>query len=429
MARAGMPATLHFLLAARRSELHGLEVLAGTCDLVTLLGKLIHALQKERGYSNLYLCSAQEHLLKTLNALSADAEQVEAEVRAFLARMQPDSGGAGGGARLLNCIAYALYRLDELGALRRRIRERRIEEDDATARFTRLVGSLLAVVFEAADASLDADLTRTLVALLNFMQGKELCGQERACGVMGYTVGHFSDAQKARMSELVEAQARSFSVFAQYADADILRHWNDVQARSDRVQRLRDMARRTSAQQPVDPALAELWFDLCTERIDAMRGIEIMLAETLAQLCRKRIGKTRRELEDHRLLLRRFGDQAAESAAPMLFSVHGRLLDMPPQDGVGEDAARSILDMLQAQTLRLQRADDALQAARTTLEERKRVEKAKWLLVSRYGLTEQAAHERLQRAAMDGGQPLAEVAQRVLSELAPAADAGGDAGR
>lgn len=422
MADTGMPATLHFLLAARRSELHGLEVLANTCELVTLAGKLIHALQKERGYSNLYLCGSQEHLLDTLNALSRDAEAVEDEVRAFLARPELDTAGAS--ARLLHGIAYALYRLDELGALRRRIRERRVAEKDATARFTRLVGSLLAVVFEAADSALDADITRILVALLNFMQGKELCGQERACGVIGYTVGHFSDAQKTRMTELVDTQTRCFSVFAQYASADALARWEEVQAQSGRVLRLREMAHRTSDTQPVDPTLAELWFDLCTERIDALRTIEILLAEALAQQCRKRIGKMRRELEDHRLLLRGLGDQPDDATAPMLFSVRGRLLDMPPENGVGDDMARSILDMLQAQTSRLQQADDALQAARSTLEERKRVEKAKWLLVNRYGLSEQAAHERLQRAAMDGGQTLSEIAQRVIAELGADKDAG-----
>ena len=422
MSDPGLSATLQFLLAARRSELHGLEVLARTCELVTLVGKLIHALQKERGYSNLYLCGSQEHLLDTLNALSRDAETVEDEVRAFLAR--PETGTAGASARLLHGIAYALYRLDEVGALRRGIRERRIAEMDATARFTRLVGSLLAVVFEAADSALDADITRILVALLNFMQGKELCGQERACGVMGYTVGYFSDTQKARMRELLETQSRCFSVFAQYASADALARWEAAQAPSGPVARLREMAHRTSAAQPVDPTLAELWFDLCTERIDALRGIEILLAETLAQQCRKRIGTTRRELEDHRLLLRRLGDQPDEAAAPMLYSVRGQLLDMPAENGVGDGMARSILDMLQAQTLRLQRADDALQAARSTLEERKRVEKAKWLLVSRHGLSEQAAHERLQRAAMDGGQTLSEVARRVIAEWGADKEAG-----
>ena len=41
-----MPATLRFMLAARRSELLGLEDLAQTCALVTRVSQLVHALQK-----------------------------------------------------------------------------------------------------------------------------------------------------------------------------------------------------------------------------------------------------------------------------------------------------------------------------------------------------------------------------------------------
>ena len=50
-----MPPTLRFMLAARRCELQGLESLSVTCELVTRISQLVHQLQKERGYSNVYL--------------------------------------------------------------------------------------------------------------------------------------------------------------------------------------------------------------------------------------------------------------------------------------------------------------------------------------------------------------------------------------
>ncbi|MBX9764698.1 MAG: nitrate- and nitrite sensing domain-containing protein, partial [Pseudomonadaceae bacterium] len=65
-----MPATLRFMLAARRSELLGLEDLAQTCALVTRVSQLVHALQKERGYSNLYLSSSAAHQGAQLDSLS-----------------------------------------------------------------------------------------------------------------------------------------------------------------------------------------------------------------------------------------------------------------------------------------------------------------------------------------------------------------------
>ncbi|MBB1627493.1 nitrate regulatory protein [Achromobacter sp. UMC71] len=421
MSQYAMPPTLRFLLAARRSELHGLETLASTCELATRVSKLAHVLQKERGCSNLYLCGGQDALRQTLAGLSSDASAVEEEVRRFLDRLEPDVTRSAGKARLLNCVAIALYRLDELPRLRGRIRDRRVLADEAGAAFTRLIASLFALVFEAADSSLDAGVTQLLVALLNFMQGKELCGQERAHGVMGYTAGYFTEPQKARLLELADQQKRCFDGFAQCAAPDALAAWEQLAPGAGQVQRLRDMALRTSPDERVDAGLAEVWFGVCTERIDAMRAVESLLAEALTLQCHRRIVETRAELDNHRLLLNRFADQARDDAPAMLFKLQGRILDAPPQDGVGEEMERSILDLMREQALRLRQSDDALALARGALEERKRVERAKWLLVSRYGLSEQAAHDRLQRAAMDQRRPLDDVARQVLAELEGAA--------
>ncbi|GFN28427.1 nitrate regulatory protein [Achromobacter denitrificans] len=417
MAERHMPPPLRFLLAARRSELHGLEALAGTCELVLKISALVHALQKERGYSNLTLCGDDERLLPALAGLSDEASAVEADARAFLDGLETGAAAGAGRARLLNCIAYALFRLDELPRLRRQVRDRRVPAHEADSRFTLVIASLLAVVVEAADSALDAGVTRNLVALLNFMQGKELSGQERACGVMGFTAGWFSDEQKARMLGLAANQARSFDSFAQYAQDAPLQCWEQARQHDPQVQRMRDMAQRTSDTQRVDGSLAGLWFDLCTARIDAMRDVETRLAHDLAQHCARRIAETRQELDDRRLLLSRYADHASGRAPSLVFSVQSRILDAPPQDGVGKELERSILDMMREQALRMQRADDALSSVRGALDESKRIDRAKLLLISRYGLAEPAAHERLQRAAMDGGLSLAEAARRIVEQL------------
>lgn len=421
MTERPLPPPLRFLLAARRSELQGLEALSGTCELVVRVSALVHALQKERGYSNLTLCSPQDRLLPTLAGLSQDAAGVEADARQFLdgqAAESSDNAGHGASrARLLNCIAFALFRLDELPALRRQVRDQSVPADDADSRFTQVIGSLLAVVFEAADSALDPGVTRILVALLNFMQGKELSGQERACGVTGYTAGFFTDAQKARMLGLAANQRRSFDTYSQYAEGAALQCWEQIQQQGQPVQRMRDMAQHTSSAQRVDGALAELWFDLYTARIDAMREVESLLAQALAQQCARRIAETRQELDDRRLLLSRYADHATGRAPSMLYSVQSRIVDTPPADGVGSELERSILDMMREQTLRMQRTDDALNTVRGALDEKKRIDRAKLLLISQYGLTEQAAHERLQRAAMDGGLSLSDVARQVIGQL------------
>ena len=52
-----MNAGLNFLVAARQCEISELEHLALTSELVGVIGRLVHALQRERGISNVYLAS------------------------------------------------------------------------------------------------------------------------------------------------------------------------------------------------------------------------------------------------------------------------------------------------------------------------------------------------------------------------------------
>jgi response regulator NasT len=55
------------------------------------------------------------------------------------------------------------------------------------------------------------------------------------------------------------------------------------------------------------------------------------------------------------------------------------------------------------------------QDLRQRLEERKVIERAKGVLMSRYGLAEDQAYRRLRRAAMDTRRPMADVAREVLT--------------
>ncbi|MBU4610437.1 nitrate- and nitrite sensing domain-containing protein [Achromobacter sp. GG226] len=411
-----LPLPLRYLLAARRSELRGLEELARTCELVGVTSQLVHALQKERGYANLYLGQPHTPLLNTLNGLTDAAQAHETHVRHCLQHVDPAAEHGPDQARLLSRVADVLYRLDELPRLRRRIRDQGVDGDSATQSFTRLIAALLSLVFEAADTALDPELTRTLVALFNLLQGKELSGQERACGTAGFSAGYFTDAQKAQLRHLGDAQERCFAVFAQHAGDDVLRAWTPIAADQSRVQPLRDIAWRTSPAQPVDPGLAQTWFDLLTERIDAMKTVDNLLVQTLLQRSQARLVQTRRELENHRVLSRRLAEQVDEPDLPRVFSLQEHVLDAAPQDGVGSQMARSLLDLVQTQAQRLQQVSHELDEARSSLAERKTVEQAKAWLIRHLRMTEAAAHERLQQAAMQSGRRLADVAQEILTE-------------
>ena len=75
---------------------------------------------------------------------------------------------------------------------------------------------------------------------------------------------------------------------------------------------------------------------------------------------------------------------------------------------------RPILEVAMARFEHEQGLRQELAHAKTQLQDRKIIDKAKGLLMERQGLSEKAAYEKLRKAAMDKGLRLGEVAQRML---------------
>ena len=82
---------------------------------------------------------------------------------------------------------------------------------------------------------------------------------------------------------------------------------------------------------------------------------------------------------------------------------------------LGPRLTRSIVDVLHAQSRRLQAMSDELVAVRATLDERRLIERAKGVLMRHQGLAEEEAYRLLRQTAMNQGRRLADVAQAVLA--------------
>lgn len=413
-----MTGALDFMLASRRSELHGLRTLELTCDLVGSISRLIHALQRERGFSNIYLGSHEQRYRAGLDDLSTDSLAMEQRVTEGFARMQLDASGGADKVRLFNRIACFLHWQEGFAELRRRIREQQISPLESTRAFTRPIGSLLNVVFEAADTAVDPHVTRHLVALFNFMQGKELVGQERAAGVAGFTLGYFDAAAQAHLAYLEDAQKRCFDIFCENAEPASLGIWRALCSEQLVVElgRLRQVALRSSEQSPIASPLAEIWFELTSQRIDVMKQLEDELTTHLQALCQRKIRQAEADLDNHRALSKRLAslDDDSTASASRLFNVQAFDLGSAAAEPGGQ-LNRSLMDVLHEQNLRMQALGVELEEARRSLSERKVIDRAKGLLMKQHGLQEDEAYRLLQSAAMERSQRLAEVAQNLLS--------------
>jgi response regulator NasT len=84
-------------------------------------------------------------------------------------------------------------------------------------------------------------------------------------------------------------------------------------------------------------------------------------------------------------------------------------------DGLNAKRVRPLLDVAIARFREYKALRDELEKAKTSLAERKVVERAKGLLMKRRGCSEEEAYQALRKLAMDQNRRLAEVAENLLS--------------
>lgn len=405
-----MKSGLSFLIAARQCEIAELEQLGQTSELVGVIGRFVHALQRERGISNIFLASQGRQFGGPRHQQVGECETLEQEVRAQFNSLDTAAMRLRNGARLFSRIAVVLHALDALGELRQRIATLALTPREATEAFVRLIAGLLAVVFEAADSATDPGISRALVAMFNFMQGKEFAGQERAFGASVFASGHSDPATHLYWRHLIESQEACFQVFTEFSLESVstcayARAQAPVPAE---LERLRGVG-CTSLTGKLHPSLSQIWYECSTRRIDAMKVAEDLLAINLRRLCECKIAQARAELRDQEAILDSLSRQA--NAAPR----EGAAL-------YGPNVERSILEMVQQQSARLQAMGEQLDTVRTALNERKLVERAKGLLMTHRQLSEQDAYKTLRQMAMNQKRRLVDVAEAVLSmaEVLPA---------
>lgn len=399
-----MKSALSFFIAARACEIGELEQLALTSQLVEVIGRLVHALQRERGLSNMFLGARGTRYAAQRLSQTQACDEMATLVRAHFDAMDSDIGRVRNGARLFSRIAVVLHALDALPDLRQRIAAQSLTQQEATAAFVRLLSGLLAVVFEAADTASDPEISRALVGMFNFMQGKEFAGQERALGAGCFASAHTDAATQQQWAHLIESQERCFELAMRFSDSSIHEAWQAAERASPmaELERLRRIGCRFQTDGSLDPELSQVWYDGCTQRMDLMRQVEELLATRLRSLCENRIAKTRAELHDQQAIVASLSQEASAQSPG-------------PTPGYGPQLDRSVLDMVQAQSRRLQEMGDALETVRASLHERKLIERAKGLLMAARKVDEAEAHKMLRQTAMNQNRRLLDVAQSVLS--------------
>lgn len=407
----------HFVLRAKQLEIESVRHLAGRVELADVIGQLIHALQRERGASSIYLASGGQRFQAERQAAMDKARPIEAALRSlFEQQLQTEQGAS---ARTLSLMAWALLGLDALADLRVQIDLRKPTAHEAVAAFSRLIAGLVELIFHVADAAQHPGISRLLVAFVHMVQGKEAAGQERAVGAQLLASGVNDETGQQRVAHLIDAQERCLRVFDEFAEPDLRMQWQQYQLTPNvaQLERLRRMLCMAKPGARLDTALSDTWFEVASGRVSEMARVQVALVQCLRQACQTQIQAAEQDLQNSEGLLQQLRDNPPphSHAVARFFSAHEALEAAPALATPDQPSMSSLVDLLQAQSARLASMESELEAARRALHERKLIERAKGALMARMGLSEEAAFRALQKASMDHNRRLVDVAEATLA--------------
>ncbi len=404
---------LSFVQESKKSEIACLQQLLQLGKLVGAVSQMIHVLQRERGTANIFLCSHGETWREQLSERAREAQVAEKTINQLLTSEGLTGPNMVNASRLFSRIASVLHSLSTLPQLRKQVLGLSISQPEAMRAYNDVIRTHLALVFETADISGDPSISRALLAMFSFMQGKELAGQERATAAAGFAARHFDDIARQQLLGLIDSQERCFQTFTEFADARSLALWQQQRGQdSSDFERFRRIACTLITPEGEATDLALRWFSVSTARIDGMKRVEDTLEDVLMASCRQRIHEAQTSLA--------LQQQDIEKM-PQPESHYSALL--PPQ------LSRSVLELVEQQSRQLQALDAELSRLRVMLAERKLIERAKGLLMQHHGLTEPQAHKTLLEMAMNQNKKLSEIADAMLAVSAVLGKNGRNAGQ
>ncbi|EOI1389416.1 nitrate regulatory protein NasR [Klebsiella oxytoca] len=379
------PEVVDWFARARRRQKQQLRQLSQLGSLAGEISSLVHMLQCERGASNIWLCSGGRLYSAECRAAAA---LVDEQFTRFNAALEPARDAAS--SALCWRIACAAWYLTQLAALRQRVRARNIPAEEATGQFSRIIRHLLNIVPQLNDSIDDPQIAGRMVALYSFMQGKELAGQERALGALGFARGQFSDELRQQLVDRIDGQQPCFDSFQALSYPPLTTLFASQCLASLEIEQLRRVA--CTRQPPVDEGETALrWFCAQTQRLEQLRGVE------------------ERQIVD---LL---------NATAALLEGEEQSMQLPPanwdeaEDSIALRLDKQLLPLVRQQALELQQLSCQLASLKEALEERKLIEKAKSVLMTHQGMPEEQAWQTLRKMAMDKNQRMVEIARALLT--------------
>lgn len=242
------------------------------------ISELVHETQKERGFTAGFLGSKGTTFNSELESQRDVTNEKIDNLKSFISSFKKENYDS----ELNDMINMAMNSLDEIGSKREAISDLDIETAKAIAYYTNMNAEFLNVIGYIAKVSTNAEISTMSSAYVNFLQGKERAGIERAVGSNAFTLDIFDRTSFNKFASLVSAQDIYMNVFLSYANDEQISFYNEKLSIPEvkEVQSMRDTAFKysTIGGFGIDPSV---WFSKMTSKINTLKEVESKLSEDL----------------------------------------------------------------------------------------------------------------------------------------------------
>lgn len=260
-----------------------MKELSSLIELSVNYSELVHELQKERGMTAGFIGSGGEKFKEKLTSQRNNTDSKIAAKNNFVKSnnfKQP---------LVLSLEAKVKKLLPELAKIRSSVDALSIKSNIAIDYYTNLNSKLLNVSPIISDLSTDPEITRSVIAYYNFLEGKERAGLERAVLANTFVKNKFSDNGYKKLVQLISEQETYFFNFNLFSHKEQQSFYSEKLDNPSvrETKKLRELALDNYLVGGFDVD-ASKWFSYATDRIGLLKNIENYLSKTLSVLAKEK---------------------------------------------------------------------------------------------------------------------------------------------
>jgi methyl-accepting chemotaxis protein len=251
-------------------------------QLSTSISALVHEAQKERGLTAGFYGSAGKKFRSELTQQRGQTDVKLSELRKQVSSLNKD----GVDSNFIAALNSAVAKLDGFSQIRSNVDAMSIPAGRAIGFYTEHNGLMLAAINAVAQSTNDGQVRSSVVAYVNFLQGKERAGIERAVMSKTFAADKFESGVLRKFGSLVTSQDTYFNVFSSQAAPEQVAFFQKTMSNPivAEVQRMRDVAFTVGVVNADSFGVdAGHWFASMTKKINLMKDVENKLSSDLKE--------------------------------------------------------------------------------------------------------------------------------------------------